>query len=58
MKVKVIESFHDIHGGDLHRRDDVLEVTEDRYNEILKSGKYVVPVEQDAKPVKKVNKKG
>lgn len=57
MKVKVIESFHDIHGGVLHRRDDVLEVTEDRYNEILKSGKYVIPVEQ-AEPVKKTGKKG
>lgn len=48
MKVKVIKSFHDIHGGVLHRRDDVLEVSENRYNEILKSGKYVEPiVEQD-----------
>ena len=61
MKVKVIESFHDIHGGVLHRRDDVLEVTENRYNEILKSGKYVVPVEQDVEhtePAKKTGKKG
>ena len=57
MKVKVIESFHDIHGGVLHRRDDVLEVSEDRYNEILKSGKYVEPiVEQKEEKPKRVKK--
>lgn len=53
MKVKVVESFHDIHGGVLHRRDDVLEVSEDRYNEILKSGNYVVPVEDKSKDEQK-----
>lgn len=46
MKVKVIESFHDFHGGTLHRRGEVMEVTKARYNEIQKAGKYVVPVEE------------
>lgn len=44
MKVKVIDSFHDIHGGTLHRRGEVMEVTEERYRQILQSGKYVEPV--------------
>lgn len=53
MKVKVIESFHDIHGGELHRRGSFLEVTDERYHEIVKSGNYVVPVEDKSKSVKK-----
>lgn len=44
MKVKVIKSFHDIHSGELHRCGSFLEVTEDRYHEILKRGNYVEPV--------------
>lgn len=53
MKVKVVESFHDIHGGDLHRRGSFLEVTEDRYHEIVKSGNYVVPVKDKPEDEKK-----
>lgn len=53
MKVKVVESFHDIHGGELHRRGSFLEVTEDRYHEIVKSGNYVVPAEDKPEDEKK-----
>lgn len=49
MKVKVVDSFHDAHGGELHRRGETMEVTEDRFHEIVKAGEYVVPV-TDKKP--------
>ena len=51
MKVKVIESFHDLHGGTLHRRGEVMDVTKTRYKEIQKAGEYVVPVEEKKKEV-------
>lgn len=44
MKVKVLEKFRDKYTKRIHKVNDVLEVTEERYKEILQKGKLVEPV--------------
>lgn len=41
MKVKVTRRFRDRHTGTLYHKGDVLEVTEERYNEIARAGNFV-----------------
>lgn len=42
MKVKVIESFIDKYTGEVHDIDEVIECTEERYQEIASAGNYVL----------------
>ncbi len=51
MKVKVIKEFVDKHTNVLHPEGEEFECRKSRYEEIMQSGKYVVPV-----TVKKANK--
>ena len=41
MKVKVIRKFRDLHTGEIHEVDDVLEVTEERFAEINTKKQFV-----------------
>lgn len=41
MKVKVIRKYRDRHTGVIHHSGDVLEITEERYKEIMRVGRYV-----------------
>ena len=41
MKVKVIRKFRDIHTNDIHEVGDVLEVTEERFEEINSKKQFV-----------------
>lgn len=44
MKVKVIKEFVDKHTNVLHPEGEEFECRKSRYEEIMQSGKYVVPV--------------
>lgn len=52
MKVKVIKAFRDKHTKKLHKVNDILTVNKERYEEILKTGKFVeeVKAEKSATP--------
>ena len=54
VKVKVLIPFNDKHTGKLHKKDEVLDVTAKRFNEILSKVKYVQLVEDE--PEKKESK--
>lgn len=47
MKVKVTHMFRDKYTRELYRKGDVLDITEDRYAEILSVGNFVFPIAQD-----------
>lgn len=47
MKVKVLRKFLDKHTGEVHKPGDVLEITEERFEEILKVGKLVEKVSKE-----------
>lgn len=51
MKVKVLENFRDKYDKNIkYKKDDVIEITKKRYNEILKVGNLVEEIkEQRAK---------
>lgn len=46
MKVKVTRQFRDKYTGELHKKGDLLEITEERYNEIMSVGNFVYKIEQ------------
>lgn len=47
MKVKVTHMFRDKYTREPYRKGDVLDITEDRYAEILSVGNFVFPIAQD-----------
>ena len=47
MKVKVTRKFRDKYTGELHKKGDLLEITEERYNEIMSVGSFVYKIAQD-----------
>lgn len=47
MKVKVVRDFRDKYTLVIHRRGDVLEITEERYAELKLAGEYVYNIAQD-----------
>ncbi len=53
MKVKVTRKFIDKYSGLHHVKGDVLDITEERYNEIMSVGNLVVKIAQDdaGKPI-------
>lgn len=56
MKVKVTRKFIDKYTGVLYRRGDVLDITEERYNEIMSVGNLVFRIAQnDAESVSEDN---
>ena len=47
MKVKVLHKFTDKYTGEHYRRGDVLNITEERYQEIMSVGNLVFRIEQN-----------
>ena len=47
MKAKVLRKFTDKYTGELHFKGDVIEVSEERYNEIMKVGQLLFKIDQD-----------
>ena len=43
MRVKVVSKFKDKNSGVIYEKDDVLELSSERYSEILKVGKFIKP---------------
>ena len=39
--VKCVETFRDKHTKKIHKKGDIFKVTEERFNEILKTGEFV-----------------
>lgn len=46
MKVKVLMPFCDKHTGKKYKKDDIIDVTVTRFNEITAKGRYVEPIEE------------
>lgn len=54
MKVKVIESFKDKYTNEIYPVDKELDITEERFAEILETGAFVEKIEEpEKKPAKK-----
>lgn len=53
MKAKVLVKFIDKHTGETHKVGDVLNITEERFKEILKVGLLVKKIETPKKATKK-----
>lgn len=49
MKVKAIVTFKDLKEKKIRKAGQKFDITEERYEEILKKGKYVEPVEKKRK---------
>lgn len=49
MKVKVLTRFRDKHSGEYYKKDQILVITKERYEEILK----VAPLVEEVKETKK-----
>ena len=47
MKEKVIRKFRDKYTGELYEKGAVIEITEERYKEIMSVGKFVFKIAQD-----------
>lgn len=57
MKVKVIKRFIDKHTGELHKADDILNITKARFDEIKAVDETLVEEIAEAKTAKKATKK-
>lgn len=57
MKVKVIMPFKDKKAGKVRNIGEEFDVTQERFEEIKKSGRFVVEVKQEEKPAKETEKK-
>lgn len=53
MKAKVLQEFRDKYSGKLHKVGDVIEVSAERFEEILTVGNLVAEVKEKAKTAKK-----
>ncbi len=47
MKVKVLTSFRDKENKKVYKKDEVIDVTVKRFNEITTKGRYIQPVEEN-----------
>ena len=60
MKIKVLKTFIDKHTGKKHKKDDVLDVTVERCNELIEKGGFIKllenPVSAPINTTKKENK--
>lgn len=56
MKVVVLRKFLDKYTGEIHKPDDVLEITEERFEEILKVGKLVEKVSEEKTETEELEK--
>ena len=49
MKVKVLDKFRDKHSGKYHKKGDILFITKERYEEILKTAPLVEEIKETKK---------
>lgn len=56
MKVKAIVTFKDLKEKKIRKAGQKFDITEERYEEILKKGKYVEPVEEKTEETKTARK--
>ena len=56
MKVKTIVKFRDIHTGAIHEIGEEFDCTDERFEEILKSGVFVEPVEVEPQVINRTLK--
>ena len=49
MKAKVLRQFKDKYSGKIHKANDVITISKERYEEILRVGKLVEKIEEKAK---------
>ena len=56
MKAKVIIPFNDKYTGKKQKKDDVIEVTAARFNEIRRKGNYIEAVDESTAKESKENK--
>ena len=47
MKVKVLKPFCDKHTGKKYKKNDTIDVTVTRFNEITTKGRYIEPIEEE-----------
>lgn len=52
MEVIVLRRFLDKHTGEVRKPGDVLEITEERFEEIMKTGKLVEKISEEASKTK------
>ena len=52
MKAKVIQDFRDKHSGKLHKAGEILDITEERYAEILETAPLVKKAREPKKSKK------
>lgn len=57
MKVRVIKSFRDKYTKKVYKADDIIEVSEERFDEILSVDKLVEKVTEVTEPKKAAKKK-
>lgn len=57
IKVKVLSPFFDKHNGKKYKKGDTLEVSPERFNEILTKGKLIEAVEETPSKKNAKNKK-
>lgn len=57
LKATVLIPFTDKHTGKKHKKDDVLEITAKRFNEILEKGKLIQLVDDEPTTTKKKENK-
>lgn len=58
MKVKVLKSFRDKHTKKRHNVGDIMEVTEERFAEILEKGPLVEKISEETKASTKGRRSG
>lgn len=58
MKVKVLDKFRDRHTREWHKVDDVIDISEERYDEILTVGNLVEAMEEPAEEQEAPRKRG
>ena len=56
MKVKAIVTFKDLKEKKIRKAGEKFDITEERYEEILKKGKYVEPMEEKTAETKTARK--
>lgn len=50
MKARVLQKFEDKYTKEIHKVNDVIEITEERFEEILTVGNFVERIEEAAEP--------
>lgn len=48
MKAKVLKKFRDKNTGKIHKKNDVITISKERFEEILKAGKFVEEAPKEA----------